>query len=164
MPVYNPPDIDIHVGPEPFHAATSAVVLSANQALFQAFRVRRPVTVSTVYFRVGTQSGNICYGIYDDAGNRIATTGSFAAPASGAATRSQALLASVTLFPGRLYWGGYAADNGTVAVSGQTTTFGPIDGATDKRVGSATTSFPLPATITYSTLTENGNRANYYFS
>jgi hypothetical protein len=88
----------------------------ANTAHFVPFTVRREQRVTTCIFGVGTASGNLDIGIYDDAGVRLGSTGSFACPTAGVA-KTQALTGTVTLRPNTRYWRAVWADNTTVQLT-----------------------------------------------
>lgn len=146
----NPPPVNLLVGPtsNAFCNSVATTYPTANAARLQSFQVERPVTVTTAYFRVGTQGAgppNMCVGIYSDAGVRLATTGSFAVPAA-ANTNSQPLLASVTLVPGVRYWAAIAAD----ATTPQFLCFGSAPAPAVPSyvtIGHVATSMPLPDPI-----------------
>jgi hypothetical protein len=102
----------INIGPPSNLFCNSATTISANSAWYSSFDVSRPVTVTTVWFAITVASGNLDFGIYDDSGARLGSTGTFACPAAGG--RSRALTGSVVLVPGVRYWAAYAADNAAV--------------------------------------------------
>lgn len=141
-----PPPPNIIVGPASSQMANVTTAWTvANACAGTAFFVSRPVLVSTAYFRVAVQSGNMDIGILDASGNRLASTGSFAVPGTGA--RSQALTSSVLLLPGRRYYAVAAVDNTTAAVSGHSIGIQPAPPGyiLYPKVGS---SFPIPASLT----------------
>lgn len=98
---------------------TSVASLSNNDSYVTFFQVPYDVTVSTVRFKVGVQSGNIDVGVYKFNSNtanylKVATTGSIPCPATGLANPS--LSAPATLTMGNLYMAIIAFDNATVEV------------------------------------------------
>ena len=142
-----PPAPDIVIGNDP-RTITTTSTLGANYAILNAFSVTRAVTVSTAYFFVQTQSGNIDFGIYDGDGNRLASTGSTACPVAGKA--SIALTAPVTLVPGQVYYLAYAVNNAVASIQKanlMTMNLPPMLGGTRYPMVQAATSFPLPAAI-----------------
>jgi hypothetical protein len=155
-----PRPIDLYVGPSGATLSnTFLAVTTANAAQLNAFQVVRTVTVSTAHFRVGAQSGNLDFGIYDDSGTRLASTGSFACPAPATAGSSQALTSSVTLAPGRRYWAAIAADNTTATLLG----LGSAQSASAYVLGgNVAATFPLPASLTLPTT--NANRREFAVS
>jgi hypothetical protein len=157
--------LDLYIGPlDPRNQMVLTVVCAAASAgHFQAFTVNRRVTVSTVYFRVGTQSGNIDFGIYNSAGSRLASTGSFAAPTVGV-TKSQALTASLVLEPNVLYYALWSADNVTVAISGISTTQWPVISGYTVKGTLAAGVFPLPISVTISDSAAAGTSPGIWFA
>jgi hypothetical protein len=91
---------------------TALTVGTASRLHAAAFHVNRPVTVSTAWFHVSTQAGNMDVGILQGADfasvTRIASAGSTATPAAG--LRSLPLTAAVTLVPGQIYWAAISMD------------------------------------------------------
>jgi hypothetical protein len=163
LPTLTPPaPVDLFVGSFPLWALmTSTANNSANRAHFVAFQVNRPHTVSTAHFRVGTQSGNMDVGLYDDAGVRLGSTGAFSVPGTGT-NSSQALTASVSLVPGRRYYTALVADNTTA-------TFGVFSAGAAPDVpgyitrGTVNSAHPLPASVTLPTV-NNGIIFGVWFS
>lgn len=152
MPVSQAPQLDLAVmSVDPRRVWTNTAV-SANVAYVSAFQVRRPVTVTTAAFHVGTQNGNLDIGIYSGAIGaltRLGSTGTFACPAAG--VQSQALTASVTLVPGVRYFGAVAG-NGTAALYAVANTASSVMQSIGL-MGSAATSFVLPASLDASAAT-----------
>lgn len=120
----------------------------ANEATFTQFLVRHPIVVNRITLTIGTSSGNIDVGIYDDDGaggapsTRLVSAGSTPCPAAGAAAIT---VTETELAPGR-YWAALAADNLTATFQ-----FGRIAGGTIALTPNRYTraaSFPLPATAT----------------
>lgn len=148
MPLYNPaPSPDKWVGPySPADQTTTTAWAVANQARLSAVTVSRAITTSTMTTRIGIASGNIDAGIYDDNGNRLASTGSIACP-TAAVTVTLTLTSSVTLSSGQRYWFALCADNTTVTFSAKGATGTPPSVAGRINTGTVSSSFPLPATI-----------------
>ena len=163
MPVYGGSGpLNLVVGVSPF-AVQAALGLSANFGWFAAFQVLRPATATNAAFQVTTQNGNLDLGIYQDdgAGNltRIASTGSFACPAAGYASR--ALTAPVALVPGVRYYAAIATDSASAAV---------YAGATGGGLGSGArmscyipSSFPLPASRTFDAVVAHSLYPSVFF-
>lgn len=80
---------------------TDADVQSANRAWFREVVVDMPIKVSYLCVAVTAQAGNICLGLYNEAGTLIATTGSVACPSVGAAYI--AVTSPVIIQKGRYY-------------------------------------------------------------
>jgi hypothetical protein len=131
--------LDTFVGPfDPRDFTQTGAMTAANFAFLMPFTVAMPRTVTGARTYIATQSGNICVGIYDAAGNRVASTGTLACPAAG--ERSVAFTAPVTLMPGVRYYLAFASSNTTVALAirhGIIATSGYVD----------ITALPLPSTI-----------------
>lgn len=142
-----PTPLDLAVGPDGVHAVTNNAWTTANAVRAAAFQVRRPVTVTAAWFRVITQNGNMDVGIYDAAGVLLASTGGFAMPAA-ANNLSQALSAPVLLLPGRRYYAAMASDSTTAVVLSMAVNGGQIVTGAPPRFVLATTSYPLPASLT----------------
>lgn len=126
---------------------------AANQAVFVPFVVTTPRTFQRGFWINGTvpaNLGNVSIGIYDEAGNRLATTGNVAA-AGASVLQGAAFAAAVTLGPGRYYM----AFESTGA-SGATAVTGYASNAAERRSGLYTQAVganPLPATATFATWT-----------
>ncbi len=86
------------------HLAASAnqSYQATNRSHLQAVTVPGIITVTAVRFYVVGQSGNLDFGVYNDAGVLLGSTGSFACPAVGLQSRS--FTAPIVLVPGRKYW------------------------------------------------------------
>jgi hypothetical protein len=142
--------LDIFIGPfDPRDFTQTGAMTAADYAFLMPFSVKRPVTRTGARTYIAAQSGNIDVGIYSAAGTRLASTGSISCPATG--ERTVAFTASVTLYPGILYYLAFAADNTSVATAIR---HGII--ATSGYVGIG--SLPLPSTIAVP-----GNPANENF-
>lgn len=137
-------------------------VAASNRAILTPFLCHKAVTVSTVYFRVATASGNIDFGIYAaDAVTRLASTGSFACPAAG--TRNQALTASVALEAGTMYWAAHAAGNTTYKLVGFVSTQSAIALGAQGYYVRGETSFALPSTLTITARDDIARQAAFWF-
>lgn len=137
---------NLFIGTAPYYAANSTTSYAggANRAFFVRFICDTAITVTTAYFYVGTQAGNIDIGIYNaDLSSKLGSTGSFACPASG--TRSQALSAGVALSAGTIYYAGVTGDNASMKLATASPTVNITTGW--NQVGLvASGAFPLPAT------------------
>jgi hypothetical protein len=102
---------------------TGVGTLAAGYTILNAFTVPSAITVSTAYFYVAVQSGNIQFGIYSSGLSLLASTPSTACPAPGA--RTIALSAPLALVPGNVYYAAYALDNGTVSIQKMVANFNP---------------------------------------
>lgn len=112
-----------------------------NRATYVPCWIPVAVTLTGIRLRVGTQSGNICVGLYNSAGSRVATSGAVSCPATGVQAVN--------------FTGNYAATAGTyyLALSCDNTT------ATFSTTGSGVgmpascryqeTAHPLPSTATF---------------
>lgn len=122
---------------------------SANRALFVPFRVPVPVTVYQMACGTGTgTTGNFDLGIYDKAGNRVVSTGTTAKT-----TASSERIVNVTdtqLLPG-MYYLAMSTDGVTGYVqvgSGSNLGYAKLSGMRE-----AASSFVLPSTVTYASVT-----------
>lgn len=134
-------------------ADASATWPTANLAVFVPFYARVGITPQSAYWMNGSAvSGNVDCGIYDLAGNRLASTGSTAQ--SGTSTPQSAALTSFPyLAPGQ-YFMALALDNTTGTIDRYSLAAFP----TQQMFGmqQATSAFALPSTVTL------GNPANAY--
>ena len=148
-----PDQVNTFVGPvDPMVANVAAAVAASNDAHLMIFQVKRPVTVSEVFFQVGVQSGNVDIGIFAGGKNgdsvaRLASTGSTACPAGGSASLN--LSAPLTLLPGRSYFAAIAADNTTATFRACASSGGQMSRNADQYITATqvVTSFPLPNPI-----------------
>lgn len=127
----------------------SAAYPSANRALFFPFRIPKPMSFSTItLFNGATASGNIDAGLYAADGTRIASKGSTVA--TGTNTNQDFTFTSVILGRG-LYYAAVAVDNATHTFITATA----LGLQPQRAMGSfqAATSFPLPATVTFASVT-----------
>lgn len=146
MPLYAPAPIDLYVGPSnPNIGHVLTAFPTINAARLYAFTVNRFQTVSKIYFRVGTASGNMDVGVYDDNGTRLTSSGSTAVPT--AAQTVSLTVPAINLSPGIKYWVAIACDNVTAAF-GQPASASAAPLAPGSVVSVAyTSSFPLPASV-----------------
>lgn len=132
--------------PVPYSALTEKVLV-ASRVHYQRFLCLSAVTVTTVYFNVNVQNGNLDIGIYNAAlDTKLGSTGSFACPATG--NRSQALTGSVALTAGTIYYFAHATDSATFKTT--VATIGPtglaiVTGGWNT-LGQENSTFPLPTT------------------
>lgn len=136
------------VGPfHPLIATANNITPNANQVILAAFTVPHTVRVTNGWVEVGTQSGNLDVGIYDDAGTRLGSSGTTAMGAAGT-RQSLTLTTSVLLNPGRKYYAAIAVDNAVSALRGYVVagTAGglPMVENAATRVNST---YPLPASL-----------------
>jgi hypothetical protein len=137
----------------PYGGATHSLYLAwgaSNRAIYVPCVIPAACTVTGIRIRIGTSSGNICVGLYDSGGTRVATSGSVASP--GTSFRTINFTSSYAAAAGRYYLA-MSADNTTITVSS------PDAGGV---VGSLTTRFeatahPLPATASFSNDANNYN-------
>jgi len=123
---------------------TNRSIVASNRAVYSPVTIRAACEVVGIKIIVGTASGNVCAGLYDSAGNRVATSGSVACPATGAGQNVN-FSAGYAAAAGR-YYIGFACDNNTA-------TFGwhqQVSSGLGSPVPSAfeASAFPLPTTIT----------------
>lgn len=85
----------------PDATGTDADVQGANRSWFREVLVKTPILASKMAIGVTAQAGNVCLGIYSEAGVLLATTGSVACPAVGYAEIS--LTSPIVLQKGRYY-------------------------------------------------------------
>lgn len=139
------------VGLVPEHGgahAQNANISVANRATYIPVKVEQSVLCTGMAFTVGTQSGNISVGLYNQAGTRLATSGVVATPAPGRQT--VAFSAGVYLSPG-IYYLALSCDNVTA-------TFAHSEASGLAGVGLARfqdTAHPLPATAAFGGVTGN---------
>lgn len=131
---------------------TARAMNSANQAIYR--RVWGAGTISSVRFRVATQSGNVAVAFYSNTTSgginipnaRLATTGSVACPATGAST-TVALDVSLAVTAGM--WVCFVADNTTATfVVNSCFPLGSTENLGDGTCYEEGSAFPPPATAT----------------
>lgn len=91
---------------------TSGSLQSNNRAWLRQVVVTRPITISAMGCMVNANSGNICMGIYDEAGILLATTGSVACP-TDAGDGNRVNLTSPVILNRGVYYLALVADNTT---------------------------------------------------
>lgn len=123
---------------------TSAVWPAANRAIYVPFIVNKQVTAFQIAFQVGTQSGNLDVGIYNEQGVRLVSSGSTAVAAPGL----QAVNITDTTLTPALYFMAMCVDNVTAAFmrfSGISAIWLQAFGVQQQAVGVVT--LPDPATF-----------------
>lgn len=114
---------------------------SANRALYIPCVLTGAATITGVKVYIGTSSGNLCVGLYDSSGTRVATSGAVASP--GITFRTINFTAAYSAAAGRYYLA-LSADNVTVTFAGTSNSVGGV-AATVKYQDTA---HPLPTSIT----------------
>lgn len=123
----------------------------ANRCHFFPFMPKYGETVSGVYFRVTNATGNMDIGIYSASLAKLVSTGSFAVPAAGNATRAFAASATQALTAGSLYYIGISADSASSTFYGSSAgalsavTTGRTSGTHSGAYAYLNSTFPLPA-------------------
>jgi hypothetical protein len=127
----------------------SAVWPSANLALYIGCTIDRPMLAQKIGVQVGTQSGNLDVGIYDERGNRLVSMGSTAVAAAGLQVLD---IADTWLEPGT-YFVAMCVDNTTAAFHRLSiaTSFARALGVQQQAVGAVT----LPNPATFATMTQS---------
>lgn len=122
------------------------VTLTANRATFVKVVTGEAKTVTTAYFRVSSQAGNIDIGIYDSTlATRLGSTGSFSCPATG--NRSQAFTGSIALSANTVYYIALAGNNASTVIAHAATPVAIPSGGWNL-AGRMETAFALPSSIT----------------
>lgn len=127
----------------PYYGAQGGEVITigaANRAIYIPCMLTGAATITGVRVDIGTSSGNICVGLYNAAGSRVATSGAVASP--GTSFRDINFTSSYAAAAGRYYLG-ISADNNTVTFVGLG---GTSPGAASNLFQD--TAHPLPSTIT----------------
>lgn len=119
---------------------------SANLAIYCPVLVERRVTIYQMLVDIGTSSGNLDLGVYDEAGNRLVSLGSTASPGTGA----QAFNIADTVLDAGLYYLALSADNTTITFQRAAVVagIGRACGVRQQALGSVV----LPATATFADL------------
>jgi hypothetical protein len=147
-------NVDQRIGPtgEMFFMAGSHTLSTvnawpaANRALFFPVIVERPLVIVEFITQFQTASGNVDMGIYDEAGNRLVSTGS-----SAIGSTSQLIVDVVDTEIGiGVYYLAMAHDGVVNVLSSSTPTTLLMRAAGVKQQDSA---FPLPATATFANIT-----------
>ena len=130
----------------------AAVWPTANLALYVPFYVPETIIIKRVFWSNGsTVSGNVDMGIYDDAGTRIASTGS---TAQSGTTAPQTVALAATLTAG-MYYLGLAMDNISGRITRATGGTGGIGILVATGMVQEASAFPLPNPATFAALTTN---------
>lgn len=125
-------------------APTSGAYVAVSRCMYYPFRLTSVFTSAVVFLMNGSVvSGHFDIGVYDSAGNRLASTGS-TVQSGTSAIQSVALV--VTLQPGNYYLA-LSVDNTTAQVFSH----GPATAAIGATFGirSQASTFPLPTTATF---------------
>lgn len=134
---------------------------AANDSRLYRFLCTADITVTTAYFRVGTQAGNLDFGIYsEDLATLHASTGSFACPAGG--NRSQALASSFAMVGGTVYYLAIAGSNSSVRLQGEAGSANIVATGGWNMNGHAASNFPLTAAPTVTWESHQGLIAIYF--
>lgn len=137
-----------------YSGAASAAWPTANKAMFIPFYIMKSATFNTLFVANGlAAAGNVDVGIYDEAGNKIISSGSVAqAPANDLQLIS---IASLLLTPGR-YWLALAlSDVGGTIMRGTFEANAAQAWAKAAGMAEQASAFPLPATATFATFVNN---------
>lgn len=127
----------------------TAAATGANTAYLLRFELEHAQVINRLMFWVGTQSGNVDVGIYDDdgtngaPGTRLVSSGSTACPAGGAAAIT---VADTTLQPGG-YYAAIVFDNGTAQIARWSNMTYTGIGAVVAPGYSKGSAFPLPSLL-----------------
>lgn len=137
---------------------TSVTFPSANRAYYFQIVEVSGLSVSTAYFTVGTSSGNISVGTYNNTGSvatarkpnaRQTTSGAVACPSAGAASVA---VSPTSTTPAIGEWLGFSCDNTTAAFRG----FAIAASFDNGFAWFESSAHPLPATATASTAVAGG--------
>lgn len=124
--------------------ATAISVGANNRAIYVPLEpLQAAATITGIRLRVEASSGNICVGLYDSGGSRVATSGAVACPGASAVA-DVAFTVSYSAAAGR-YYAAISADNttATFAVGSDSTNISPATCRFEE------TAHPLPATATF---------------
>lgn len=113
-----------------------------NRIIYVPCTLPAAATITGLRIHVGSSNGNVCVGLYDSAGNRVATSGTVATPAAG--RQAVAFTSSYAASAGR-YWMALQA-------SSSTATFSVLDDNTNAIVATCQfqdAALPLPASTTF---------------
>ena len=143
--------VDVWIGPGDPRSTALLGTNTANTAYLTAFQVFRAVSVTKIVGRIGTASGNVDFGLYSSDGTTatlLNATGSIACPT--AAVRVINTVTSTALSPGVTYFVAVAFDNATATLAKLGQVVGPSNVLFQG--GKIASSFPLPASVTLSSL------------
>jgi len=136
------------IGPFNPILTTNNINPGANQINLYAFTVPRTVRVSKGYIDINSGSGNVDIGIYDDEGNRLASSGTTAMSA-GPGAQAINFTASVLLNPGRKYYAAIVVDNEVASLHGMLQTgTGNQSAGTLSIATRVNATYPLPSSLT----------------
>lgn len=122
---------------------TSRAVGAANRAIYVPAVIPADCTITGCRITVATQSGNICVGLYNSAGSRVATSGSVACAVAG--QQAVNFTGNYSATAGRYYLG-FACDNNTATFAWDQNSVSGVAGPATALYEAA--AFPLPATLT----------------
>jgi len=135
---------------------SNQAVLANNSGFFVPIRPRQNISVSSLAWVVGLQSGNYDIGIYDSTGARLWSRGSTAVTTAG--TQVAETVTDVSMVAGTTYYIAWSSDTTSSAVkglggAGTAELARSMDGTL--AVVSVASVFPLPSTVTIGTSTVN---------
>lgn len=133
----------------PWDGSTYAAWPAANMAFYIPFEVYHTIKLTFAGYRNNTATGNIDLGVYDAHGTRLVSTGSTAIPGSNVL---HSVAISVTLTPGIYYMAMAYDGTGNISRYASSSTLQRFITTGCYQQASA---FPLPATATFATLTNN---------
>jgi hypothetical protein len=122
---------------------TNRAIGAANRAVYSPVTIPADCTITGFSIIMGTQSGNVCVGLYNSAGSRVATSGSVACPAVG--RQNVSFTGNYAATAGRYYMG-FACDNNTATFGWHQQVSSGITGPVDSLFEAS--AFPLPVSIT----------------
>lgn len=143
------------------YASNGNVALTANQVIYEAVLVQDTVTVTHMGIIVyNSSSGNVDVGIYNEYGTRLVSAGSTAISTTSNSAVVQSFAVTETKLGPGVYWLAMVADNATSTFRGATSGLvGTANYATARTRGFMfqSSTFPLPATATFSAATAGVN-------
>lgn len=123
--------------------STAAAWPSANRALFMPVEVQSTCTAYQMCFEVGTQSGNLDVGIYDEQAKRLVSSGSTAVAAAGVQVVD---ITNTVLTPG-VYFLAMSVDNTTATFRKAAIAPPQVQALGVQQQGLASVTLPDPATF-----------------
>jgi hypothetical protein len=136
-------------------SASNAGMGSANETRVCGWILPVPSVVTTLFYDINTQSGNMDIGLYDQLKNKIVDTGAIATPTGG--VHSNTVVQGTTYLPAGFYYTAFTFDNSTAKIV-TTQNGSAIASAATQYCGVAansSTAALLPATL--GTITPNSN-------
>lgn len=133
----------------PWDSVGNAAWPSANMAFYVPFEVYHTIKIERAGYRNNNATGNVDLGVYDAHGTRLAHTGSTAIPGSNVL---HSIALSLTLTPGIYYMAMAYDGTGNISRYSSSSTLQRMITTGCYQEASA---FPLPATATFATLTNN---------